>query len=96
MEPRPASLGDIGDRANIVGDVLADLAVAPSGALDEDTVLVAQGQLELGHGVAGLGALAQGIRAGGALAAGGQQQGGPEEGRAEEGGVDTHGLLRTV
>ena len=35
-------LGDIGDRANIVGDVLADLAVAPSGALDEDTVLVAQ------------------------------------------------------
>ena len=35
-------LGDIGDRANIVGDVLADLAVAPGGALDEDTVLVAQ------------------------------------------------------
>ena len=39
-------LGDIGDRANIVGDVLADLAVAPSGALDEDTVLVAQGDGE--------------------------------------------------
>ena len=42
MERRPATSRDIGDRANIVGDVLADLAVALSGALDEDTVLVAQ------------------------------------------------------
>ena len=44
---RPAgarqAMGDVADGAQVLGDVLADPAVAAGGALDQDAVLVAQG-----------------------------------------------------